>query len=114
MHNIAASELALSLVGLDSEKNPYEQQMEITKKIFEINNDIDLNELCVDPDYLFKDMINKGIVTPDKMNSLMKKIYYVVNGRTDGGFADVIFELDQIKQEMESSKTLEATNTKTL
>lgn len=115
MSNIAASSFALSLVGCDSEKNPYNKEIDITGKLLEINKDnIDMNKICNDSQGIFRSIVESEIVSLDRMKVIMEKVQYVVKGKTDGGFSEVIAELEQIKQEIQNNKDLEKSNAKTL
>ena len=115
MNNIAAGSLARITVGNDSEINPFQEQNDITNKLIGINDgEVDFNKLCSDPDYLFKSIIEKGYVSTKKIQALYEKVQYVVQGKTDGGFSEVIAELEQIKQEIQNNKDLEKSNAKTL
>ena len=113
MSNPISPILAETLVGCDG-INPYEKQKGIASELLGIGDKIDMNQLCTDSKGIFKGIADSGIIPLDRLQSLMEKVQYIVGGKTDGGFSEVISELQQIEEEIKNSEKIDVNNTKTL
>lgn len=110
MHNIASPTIAKTLVG-NSGINIYEQQDQITDQLLSTigPDNLDVNKLCNDAQWLFKELVALNLITMQQAQQLIPSVDYVVKGQVSDGFIQVM----EILKEIENKKQVEVSQEKT-